>query len=459
MYRLALALLAFAITAVILGSISSQAVNQTTPTPTPTVTPTPAPSPSPSPSSSPGEVFVQFSAPTFAAVEGCVPATLTVTLGNGAFDHQLVPNTSTVTVDYAITGGTASQKSDYTYFAGTLIEAVSQPAKNIRGRLVFAPGETSQTIQILINEDAYVEPPETVQVTLSNPQGAVLGSPVTATLTINDNDHETFAPWNPIDEPQNFVCQQYHDFLHRQPDEVGLAFWTNQIKQCGDDRICVEEMRNYVAMAFFLSIENQQTGYFVDRLYEACLHRRPSYEEYMRDMHVVGLGVEIGAPNWQEVLEENKRSFAEEFVRRDDFVARYPTSMSAGQFVDEMFEYADVTPTNAERQQAMDAFGGGEVAGRAAAMRETMESASVFRAYYNRALVLSEYFGFLRRNPNQSPDADWIGFDYWLAKMDSHSRLTEDVTNPVDAFERVKRGEMVRAFLVSREYRERFGKP
>ena len=87
---------------------------------------------------------------------------------------------------------------------------------------MFAPGEMSQSIQILINEDGYAEGPETLQVTLFNPQGVVLGSPSTATLTINDNELVDAAS-NPIDEPGNFVCQQYHDFLHRQPDDEGLT--------------------------------------------------------------------------------------------------------------------------------------------------------------------------------------------------------------------------------------------
>ena len=393
---------------------------------------------------------MQFSSPTFEVTEGCVPATLTVSLTNG---------TSTVTVDYAITGGTASQKSDYTYVAGTLVETNNTTAaKALVGRLVFAPGETSQTIQLLINEDGFAEGPETVEVTLSNPQGAVLGTPITSTLTINDNELVD-STTNPIDDPQNFVCQQYHDFLHRQPDDAGLAFWTNQITQCGSDAGCIDVMRHNVAMSFFLSIEYQHTGYFIDRLYEACLNRRPVYEEYMHDMHMVGLGVEVTIGNWEQQLAQNKTAFAQEFVQRDEFVWRYPMGMTADQFVDEMFEYAGVEPSATERQAAIDVYGAGDVAGRAAAMRQTMESASIFREYYNRGFVLTEYFGYLRRDPNDPPDADWAGYDFWLAKMNAYSLPGEDVTLEADAFARVKRAEMVRAFILSLEYRERFGKP
>jgi hypothetical protein len=49
------------------------------------------------------------------------------------------------------------------------------------------------------------------------------------------------------------------------------------------------------------------------------------------------------------------------------------------------------------------------------------------------------------------------GFDFWLAKMDSFTQAGEDARLESDAFERIKRAEMVRAFLVSAEYRRRFG--
>lgn len=403
---------------------------------------------------------VQFSSATYSVTEGCVPAILTVSLLNTVpVAREQLSNDTPVTVDYVVSGGTASQKSDYTYAGGTLSESAQSAASKVQaGRLMFAQGEMSQPIQILVNEDGYAEGAETLQVTLFNPQGLVLGSPSTATLTISDNELVDAAS-NPIDEAGNFVCQQYHDFLHRQPDNEGLAFWTNQITQCGTDQSCIDEMRHNVAMAFFLSIEFQQRGYFVERLYEACLTRRPRYEEFIRDLHQVGLGVEVGAPGWGVLSEKNMRRFTEQFVQRTDFMLRYPTSMGAVAYVDQLFEYAGVEPSANERQAAIDAFGIGDTTGRAAAMRKTMESASVFRAYYNRAFVLVEYFGFLRREPNEAPDADWGGYDFWFRKMEALSLPGEDVTTEAGASARVKRAEMVRAFIVSSEYRGRFGKP
>ena len=83
-------------------------------------------------------------------------------------------------------------------------------------------------------------------------------------------------------------------------------------------------------------------------------------------------------------------------------------------------------------------------------------SGSVFNRQYNPAFVLMQYVGYLRRNPDDAPDSDFSGFDFWLAKLDSFSRPGEDVRDPATAFARVQRAEMVKAFITSAEYRQRF---
>ena len=55
-----------------------------------------------------------------------------------------------------------------------------------------------------------------------------------------------------------------------------------------------------------------------------------------------------------------------------------------------------------------------------------------------------QYFGYLRRNPNDTPDSDFAGYNFWLNK------LTQFNGNFVSA-------EMVKAFINSGEYRQRFG--
>ena len=57
------------------------------------------------------------------------------------------------------------------------------------GTLTFADGETTKTIDVSVTDDGDAEGDETVNVALSNPtNGATLGTPATAVLTIRNDD-------------------------------------------------------------------------------------------------------------------------------------------------------------------------------------------------------------------------------------------------------------------------------
>lgn len=67
----------------------------------------------------------------------------------------------------------------------------------------------------------------------------------------------------------------------------------------------------------------------------------------------------------------------------------------------------------------------------------------ISRQEFNRAFVLMQYFGYLRRDANSRPDADFSGFNFWVDKLDTFSGNFGNT-------------EIVKAFLVSGEYRGRF---
>jgi len=116
-----------------------------------------------------------------------------------------------------------------------------------------------------------------------------------------------------------------------------------------------------------------------------------------------------------------------------------------------------VIPTGNERQAAINAYGTGNTLGRAAALKSVIESDTVFNAQYNSAFVLMQYFGYLRRDPDDPPDNNFSGYNFWLTKMNSASLPGENVRDDSVALGRVKRAEMVESFLLSGEYRSRFG--
>jgi hypothetical protein len=157
------------------------------------------------------------------------------------------------------------------------------------------------------------------------------------------------------------------------------------------------------------------------------------------------------------LLEANRDSFLQEFVSRPDFISAFPQGISASTYVDTLFANEGVIPSAGERQTAINAYGNGNTFGRAAALKSVIESDSVFGAQYNSAFVLMQYFGYLRRDADDPPDNNFTGYDFWLNKLNQVSVAGEDVRDDRVALDRVKRADMVKSFIVSGEYRVRFG--
>lgn len=365
----------------------------------------------------PSLITIQFSQPAYSVQEDLGSLTVTV-VRNG-------DTTTTASVDYKTTDGTAKQKGDFEYAAGTI---------------TFAPGETDKTITLLINEDMFPEGAETFSVALSNAKGAFIGSQGTTTVTIVDDAPES--PASPIDDAQAFVYTHYHDFLNREPDAEGLAFWTNQITACGADAACIDAARANVSAAFYLSIEFQQTGYLLYLLQKESYGTMPTYATYMRDLQEVSRGVVVSAPGWQQKLADNQQQFAERWVNRPEFKAKFDT-MSNTDYVSALYAGAGIVAPQTESDALIARLDNANES-RATALLEVAANAAFRQQEQNSAFVLMEYFGYLRRDPNASPDTDLSGYNFWLNKLNQFGG------NYLDA-------EMVRAFIISTEYRQRFG--
>ena len=275
-------------------------------------------------------------------------------------------------------------------------------------------------------------------------------------ITINDSDF--------------FVSQQYTDFLSRFPDQSGFDFWISQtipdpclpLPQQQKDE-CILGRRDNTSGAFFLSIEFQETGYLVERMFKVAygdatgtstiggshtlavpIVRR---SEFLPDTLQMSNGVVVGVPGWEAVLETNKVAYSNTFVSRAQFVTAYPTSLTPTAFVTQLFAKAGVSPTAQQQQDAVNEFGGAgntvDTAARGRALRRIAENPSLNAAEKNKAFVLMQFIGYLRRDPNSGPDTDYSGYDFWLGKLnqfggDFHA------------------AQMVRSFLVSGEYNGRF---
>jgi hypothetical protein len=95
--------------------------------------------------------------------------------------------------------------------------------------------------------------------------------------------------------------------------------------------------------------------------------------------------------------------------------------MTPAQFVDQLNTNAGNVLSVSERATAISLFGSAtntsNLTARAQALRQVAEDADLNSAEFNRGFVLMQYFGYLRRNPNDAPDADYTGYDFWLTKL------------------------------------------
>ncbi|MCA1591635.1 MAG: S8 family serine peptidase [Acidobacteria bacterium] len=253
---------------------------------------------------------------------------------------------------------------------------------------------------------------------------------------------------NPIIDSKNFVRQNYLDFFNRAPDESGFNFWTTSIDNCpAGDTGCLEVKRIDTSAAFFLSIEFQGTGYLVYRMHKASFGDMPRYEKFMPDTQSIGQGVVVNAPGWEAKLEDSKRAFANEWVKRAEFKSAFPDGMTPAAFVDKLFANAGVIPFQVVRDALVAELAANNTpSGRAGVLRKVADSPEIVGGEFKRAFVLMQYFGYLRRNPNDAPEPtlDFAGYNFWLKKLEDNGGDFH-------------RAEMVKAFITSGEYRERFG--
>ncbi|MGA9997823.1 MAG: ELWxxDGT repeat protein, partial [Pyrinomonadaceae bacterium] len=243
---------------------------------------------------------------------------------------------------------------------------------------------------------------------------------------------EGAATANPLDTNLFFVRQQYLDFLGREPDQGGLNYWTIQLDRCGSNAGCLHRQRIDVSAAFFIEQELQQTAFYIYRLYAGPLGRRPTYAEFAADRTLI-----VGGAN----LEAGKAAFADAFVRRAEFVQKYQAATTAEAFVDALIQVikdARGVDLSAQRSALIAKYNTGAnlSESRSLTVRAIIENDLFKAAEYNRAFVLMQYFGYLKREPDQA------GYDFWLNVLNNREPNNY-------------RG-MVCSFVTSAEYQNRF---
>ena len=274
-----------------------------------------------------------------------------------------------------------------------------------------------------------------------------------------------------IDDCDFFVQQQYIDFLKRFPEagadgqygtaDDPLRFYLDLLVRCAPTDVeCNFFMRGVVSANFFRSPEFQRKGNYVMYLYmvsigqrpvtaaelptknDPTLNDRPNYPEFMTDL------ASISTPNDDPALTETlKNNLASNWLTRPQIVSLYG-SLSNAQFVQKLIDVSGVTPAN--QNWVADLNAGTRT--RAQVLRLFAESPEVDAKFEKQAFVTMEYFGYLRRKPEDCHDsANWGGPDPSQCGFIFHNNRFNLHPDP-----HVIQNIIVRGFIESPEYRGRF---
>lgn len=255
---------------------------------------------------------------------------------------------------------------------------------------------------------------------------------VPGALTVDPGVETNFA--SPSDDPRFFVRQHYRDFFGREADSAGLDYWANQLEQCGADEACLSARRVKLAAAFVSQPEFQEKAAFVHRIYRAVFGRMPTFSEFEAARELLASA--------ELTTADTKRTVAQSLIESEEFQETYPHSLTAEAFIDKLSSgIREALGVNLTRRR-------GELltmikesdGGREEVIATLADDAELIDVEHDRAFVLTQFFGYWRRN------ADEGDFKYWLDVLSSKRK------NDPGRFT-----SLTCSFVNSSEYQLRFG--
>jgi hypothetical protein len=135
-------------------------------------------------------------------------------------------------------------------------------------------------------------------------------------------------------------------------------------------------------------------------------------------------------------LADHRTTFIEGFTQSASFLGIYATLPNAD-YVDALLTSAGLSITATERSALITGLNNGAET-RGSVLSKLADNQTFQQTQFNSVFVLLEYFGYLRRYPDDA------GYDFWLNKLNQPGGNISTI-------------EMIKAFLASDEYRQRFG--
>jgi len=235
---------------------------------------------------------------------------------------------------------------------------------------------------------------------------------------------------NPVDDFRFFVNQHYLDLTGRDGDQATVDKLVAQLAQCNGKSDCLRARRIEISSNLFGDNDLEASAAFLNSLYTAALGRRPKFAEFETDRAALA-----------QRKDDARAAFVLAFVQRPEFKKRFAETMKPAEFVDAVLtsltQSAGVDLA-AQRAELLGLADGPN--GRAAVLTNVISQQPLLDAQYNQSLILSHYFAYLRRDPDDS------GFATWLNAIKNKPLRDADTARSVTC-----------GFVNSAEYQNRFG--
>jgi len=154
------------------------------------------------------------------------------------------------------------------------------------------------------------------------------------------------------------------------------------------------------------------------RVHLASFGVMPRYQEFMSDLETIGRGIIVGSGGQEQQFAANFREFLEDWTKREGFIKSF-SQLNDTQYVNRVIENAGLSLDPASREALVGGLSSGSETRATVLLKIVDDPRLVAREKY-RSLLLLHYFGYFRRNPDDPPDGDLRGFNFWLQDLERH---------------------------------------
>ena len=169
-----------------------------------------------------------------------------------------------------------------------------------------------------------------------------------------------------------------------------------------------------------VSLLSQPLGWS-QRLYRvqvASSGSMPRYKEFMSDLETIGRGIIVGSDGQEQQFAVKFQEFLEDWTRREGFINSF-NQLDNPQFVSRVIENSGISVDPAGREALVTGLASGAET-RAGVLRKIVDDPRFVEKEQYRSLLALHYFGYLRRNPDDPPDGDLRGYNFWLQDLERH---------------------------------------